>query len=265
MASGPGVDERQAFDPTSPWWGEHLARYRFAAARARGGRALDIACGTGYGLAIVGGATRLVIGADRDPEALAQARRAAPAGGAVLATDAASLPFRTAAFDLVTSFETVEHLPERPAFLAELARVLAPEGLCVLSTPNARYTQPVNGKPRNPFHLYEYEPDEIRAELQKHFTQVTILGQHLDRDRFLISPFWDDQQRMPRSLATVGQLAMRRVLGRLPVALRDPVSRAVWGHTYYPQPDDYRFSPERLTDAPVIVALCRKQPETSPS
>jgi SAM-dependent methyltransferase len=257
--SGGHHDERQASDPGSAWWGEHVARYRFAVERVRARRALDIACGTGYGLPIVADGARIVVGADRDATALREARRAARENAAVLATDATALPFRSGAFDVVTSFETIEHLPDRPAFVKELARVLSDDGVCLLSTPNAHYTRPIDGKPRNPFHLHEYRPEELRAELLSSFSSVSLLGQSLDRDRFVVSPFWDDQQRMPRSLARTAQLGLRRVLLRAPDRLRDRVSHLVWGHTFFPRPDDYSFSAETVGVAPVTVAICRKR------
>ena len=66
-------------------------------------------------------------------------------------------------YDVVVSFETIEHLPraDQPRMLAEIARVLAPDGMLVLSAPNpARYSAARNY--RNPFH--QHEPD--RAELE---------------------------------------------------------------------------------------------------
>lgn len=259
MFTSGGTHERQTADSASPWWGEHVARYRFAVSNARATRALDVACGTGYGLPILTGATRFVVGADRDASALREARRGLGRNAAVLAADATRLPFRTGAFDVVTTFETIEHLAARPAFLAELARVMTDDAVCFLSTPNAHYTRPVDGKPRNPFHLHEYRPDELRAELAAVFPSVSLLGQSLDRNRFVVSPFWDDQQRMGRSLATSVQLAIRRALLPAPGAFRDAISRAVWGHTYFPQPEDYDFSAESVGVAPVTVAICRKR------
>lgn len=213
---------------------------------------------------ILGGHAQLVVGADRDGTALAQARRSITRGGGVLATDATRLPFRAGAFQLVTSFETIEHLPERPAFVAELARVLSDDGVCFLSTPNARYTQPVNGKPRNPFHLHEYDPEELRTELQAQFPDVTLLGQSLNRELFQISPFYDDQQRLPRSIAVVTQLIFRRALQPMPPGIRNGVSRAVWGHSYYPRPEDYVFN-DGVGLAPVTLAICRKRPAATAS
>ena len=156
----------------------------------------------------------------------------------------------------MTSFETIEHLHDRARFVGEIRRVLAPGGVCVMSTPNANYTQPVDGTPRNPFHVHEYDPAEFRTELDPHFGDIELLGQSLS-PRFAVSPFWDDQQRMPHALGPQAKLMTWRVLNRTPAAVRDRLSRALWGHQLIPSEHDYEFSATRVSDAPVLVAICR--------
>ncbi len=239
----------------SPYWGEHVARYRFAAPRARG-RVLDIACGTGYGLPLLQAEAEIVIGVDVDWDAAREARRAVGNGSAwVILADGCRLPFADGSFDAVTSFETLEHLQRRAWFLAELRRVLTPQGVCVLSTPNAHYTKPVNGKPHNPYHVYEYTPAELRAELSVHFTVAAMLGQTLDA-RFTIPPFWDAQQRLPRTPGVQARLLVWRALNKLPIALREGMSQAVWRQPFYPAETDYHFDVATVESAPVLVALC---------
>lgn len=238
--------------PDSPWWGVHAARYGFGTDHVAGHRVLDIACGTGYGMRILSSTARTVIGVDLDFTA---ARSALDAGPVVVAKGTA-LPFRRSAFDAVTSFETIEHLEHRAPFLAELARVLVPRGRLVLSTPNARYTRPVNGRPRNPFHLFEYTPNELDLEVKRHFADVEMLGQQISR-RFKISPFWDDQQRLSPTPRIRARLVIWRILNRLPPRARDTVSQAVWGHPLFPGATDYTFTTEAAPTAPVLVVMAR--------
>ena len=178
--------------------------------------------------------------------------------GAVLVGDGTRLPFPDGAFEVVTSFETVEHLDERDRFIAELGRVIRPGGLCVLSTPNANYTKPIDGRPRNPFHVHEYTPEEIERALRRHFAGVEMLGQQLD-SHFVISPFWDDQQKLPRQTAVQAKLLLWRVLNRMPHRLGDPLARFALGQPLIPGEQDYRFSRDTVTDAPVLVAVCRQE------
>lgn len=253
------------FDPASggdaarpnAWRGIHLARYHFAAPYVRSQRVLDVACGSGYGLPLLETTARSVVGVDLDGAALRRARRnAAPRAPALLAADGCRLPFADGAFEAVTSFETLEHLEDRRAFLEELRRVLSSEGLLILSTPNAIVTQPIEGRPRNPHHVHEYRPAELKAELESSFGEVAILGQVLD-PRFKLSPFRDDQQKLPKTLGVQTQLLLWRILYKLPTAPQNCFSRILWGHPLIAGEADYQFRQDELERAPVLVTLCR--------
>jgi SAM-dependent methyltransferase len=240
----------------TPYWGEHAARYVFAAPYLAGRRVLDIACGTGYGLAFLGAQTRFTVGADLDFEAVRKARREITDDRTTaIVSDGYLLPFADGSFDAITSFETLEHLEERSRFLGELRRVLAPQGLCIMSTPNANYTQPVNGRPKNPHHVFEYKPEELVVELNAHFPRVELLGQDLD-SHFVISPFWDDQVKLSKTPRNLITLVVWRVLNKLPFSLRDRLSNGFWGHSFFPGEEDYKFDKETIQNARVLVAVC---------
>ena len=238
-----------------PWWGMHASRYLFAR-HYMGHRVLDVACGTGYGLRLLAAGAGRVVGVDADPRTARTARQEAGDLASVLVGDGNRLPFGDGVFDLVTSFETIEHLRDRRTFVAELCRVLAPGGTCVISTPNALYTEPVDGVPKNRFHIHEYPPDEFVAELAASFDGIELLGQQLS-PRFLMSPFWDDQQRLPRTPGNRARLAAWRVINRLPEPVRDAASRALWGHDFIPTEHDYQFDTDTSAEAPVLVAICK--------
>jgi SAM-dependent methyltransferase len=151
---------------------EHLARYRLAAGLAEGKRVLDAACGEGYGSALLaraGAAT--VAGVDIDEPTVQRARERY--GLDFQVADIASLPFGDGAFDLVVSFETIEHVPNPEAALAELARVLDPAGLLVISTPNKQ-----ESLVPNEFHIREFTHDEFVALLSERFPAVRLVHQH---------------------------------------------------------------------------------------
>lgn len=244
----------------SPYWGEHIVRYVYAASFVRDKLVLDIACGTGYGLTIIKGKARYAVGVDIDLEAAKAAHAECDAKASVILGNGLGLPFEDGIFDVVTSFETLEHLHDRPLFLAELHRVLRPEGRLVLSTPNANYTMPINGKPSNPFHIFEYKPAELRSELDPYFTIDNLLGQMQAQDnRLRIPPFYEAQKRLPKDLSTQSRLFLWKVMNKLPLSIRETVSSLIWKKPFYPTEDDYIFSTETVEHAPVLMAVCTKK------
>ena len=242
----------------SPYWGEHAARYYFALPFVENRLVLDIACGTGYGIALLKSVAQHVTGVDVDPQAAREARAECDDKAAVLLGNGLGLPFADRTFDAITSFETLEHLHERGKFLAELHRVLRPGGRLILSTPNANYTMPVDGKPSNPFHIFEYTPSELRVELERYFTLESFLGQTLD-DSVKVSPFYEAQNRLPKDIRTQARLFGWKVMNKIPFPVREKLSDIMWGKPFYPTENDYKFSPDTAERAPVLVAVCSKK------
>ncbi|MGD9693878.1 MAG: class I SAM-dependent methyltransferase [Acidimicrobiia bacterium] len=238
----------------SPYWGEHVARYAYAVEHGPSGDILDIACGSGYGLDLLERRGR-VIGADIDLNALQAIRM----GGdrRLVVTDGTALPFPSDAFDLVTSFETIEHVYDRRGFVQEIARVLRPTGTLLLSTPNAVYTKPVGGVPTNPFHRHEYVADELNVALSEGFASVQLLGQTLS-PRFRTPPFELDQRRLPRGVRTHSRLFGWKLVNKTGPTVREFLAQRFTGRPFYPLPGDYGFSPSTTSDAPVLVAVCRE-------
>ncbi len=242
----------------SPYWGEHTARYVFALPYIENKSVLDIACGTGYGLGFLKSKAKRVTGVDVDIEAAREARNECDEKAAVLLGDGLNLPFTDESFNVITSFETLEHLHERPRFLSELKRVLKNDGVLLLSTPNANYTKPINGTPTNPFHIFEYTPDELRVELESFFTLQKFLGQSLD-PKIQIPPFQDAQRRLPKNTAIQAKLFGWKVLNKMPLGIRESVSEAIWKKPFYPGENDYHFAADSINNAPVLLAVCQKK------
>ncbi len=142
-------------------WYEHAHRYRLAHRLARGARVLDVGSGEGYGVALLAEVALDAVGVDIDPQAVAHAAVAHRGSTArFLAADARRLPFHDGAVDLVTCFEMIEHVVNPEPVLDELARVVTPSGLVVLSTPDA-----MSSDGTNPFHLRELTAAELEQAL----------------------------------------------------------------------------------------------------
>jgi SAM-dependent methyltransferase len=153
---------------------EHFARYLWAASLAAGRRALDAGCGVGYGTRMLaaGGATEAV-GIDIGEAVVEAARGQGGEEATFLQGDVHDLPFDDGTFGLVVCFEVIEHVEGRDEVIGELVRVLADDGLLVLSSPNrGAYV------PGNPHHVFEYTPEELRAAVAAYLPHVDLRRQH---------------------------------------------------------------------------------------
>jgi O-antigen biosynthesis protein len=152
---------------------EHLVRYRLAAQLAPSRRVLDVACGEGYGTALLAArGARSAVGVDVDEPTITHARLNHREAEFVLG-DVRELPFEDATFELVVSFETIEHVPNAERALVELKRVTAEDGLLLVSTPN-KHQYLVE----NEFHEREFFHEEFLALLHERFDRVQPLLQH---------------------------------------------------------------------------------------
>jgi SAM-dependent methyltransferase len=170
---------------------EHWHRYAFARRFCAGRRVADIACGEGYGSALLAAAAEDVVGIDIEPATIAHAaRRYAVPNLRFVAGSADALPLPGASIDAIVSFETIEHLPAdaQPRMLAEFARVLAPGGFLLLSSPN----RPEYSDARqhvNPFHLHELD----REELARLFDAAFPARRWYRQRRYLGSALWAEE------------------------------------------------------------------------
>ncbi|WP_084544785.1 glycosyltransferase [Derxia gummosa] len=160
---------------------EHLHRYAVCSALVAGKRVLDIASGEGYGSALLSRTAASVCGVDIAGEAVLHARGrygASRPNLQFMQGSATAIPFPAAEFDVVVSFETLEHLAEQDEMLAEIRRVLKPGGLLVISTPDrATYAETDGG--HNEFHVRELSEAEFGQLLGRHFPHVALHGQTL--------------------------------------------------------------------------------------
>lgn len=253
----PAPHERVDVEASSPWWGEQRSRYHLAARYASDRVVLDIACGSGAGLEILDLAgARSLVGIDISEAAVRRSRSRRTRARIVRASGVA-IPLADASVGLVTSFETIEHLPDPDLFLSEIRRVLAPNGVAIFSTPNARVSRPVNGQPKNPFHVHEYEPDELAADLRQVFGRVTLLGQR-PATLFRPCPFWEPPEAY-QGLRTLPSATLWKIQVRLPEKFRAAVER-LRRHPTFPGEHDFSFSPDDLRLGHCLVAICDGSP-----
>lgn len=169
--------ERYLPDVQGPIQYEHYHRYLFAVTHCEGKDVLDIASGEGYGSAMLAHAAISVVGVDIDDEAVAAARGRYVRENLRFETGSATrIPLPDASVDVVTSFETLEHFGEHEQFMHELKRVLRPDGLLIISTPNRPVYSPPGATP-NEYHVRELDRREFVQFLESGFRNVAVLAQ----------------------------------------------------------------------------------------
>ncbi|PIN86225.1 hypothetical protein COV19_05445 [Candidatus Woesearchaeota archaeon CG10_big_fil_rev_8_21_14_0_10_44_13] len=156
---------------------EHIVRYRFALDFVKGKVVLDDACGTGYGTAILSKKAKKAIGIDASDKAIKLSKKGFHGNNLGFEQmDSTKLRFKDNSFDVVCSFETIEHIKNQELFLKEAARVLKKDGILIISTPNKEFFKKINSKP-NPFHKKELSFDEFDGLLAKFFVNMGFFGQ----------------------------------------------------------------------------------------
>ena len=115
----------------------HWGADRGGAKPLTGKSALDVGCGAGLVCEPLARLGAEITGVDASAENIGVASAHAEGVGLDIRYMAGELAgLDLGQFDLVTSFEVVEHVADKPAFLDQLAASLKPDGLLVMSTPN---------------------------------------------------------------------------------------------------------------------------------
>jgi GT2 family glycosyltransferase/SAM-dependent methyltransferase len=225
--------ERMTSDISGQIEVEHSHRYLLARDFCRGRDVLDVAAGEGYGTALLSQVARSATGVEIDESSVLVARREFSRSNLTfMQGDACALQLSDASFDVVVSFETLEHLSDQTKFLSEITRVLRPGGLFIVSTPDRNVYSPVGHEP-NPFHAHELTRFEFskvlfdRFEYVEIFAQRPIIGSAILGDRSICAPrvferrgsdYVEGNDDLPRAPYLVG-FASNAVLPTLPNSL----------------------------------------------
>ncbi|MFM8333644.1 MAG: class I SAM-dependent methyltransferase [Candidatus Methylumidiphilus sp.] len=165
----------------------HIERYKFATQYVKGKTVLDIACGVGYGSVILGEAGAVhVDGVDISSEAVNYAKSEYNLENVQFHEGDITSFSSPSKYDVITCFETIEHVDDYVASLSNLYGSLKTGGCLIISSPYRVVTSPLAkslaDKPVNKFHVREFMPDELKASLvQCGFlvNEADIFGQRL--------------------------------------------------------------------------------------
>ena len=176
---------------------DHLERYKFACKFAQGKSVLDIACGVGYAgpMFIQSGAVSYY-GVDINDKLVEYAKDnfASELIGYSVG-DICTFKIDKK-FDLISCFETIEHIRDYKTAIKNLYDMLNPGGTLLVSSPNRPVTSPncntLNDKPSNEFHTQEFIPEELLLLLSENGFSVdknNLYGQR-QRKKVYKNRYW---------------------------------------------------------------------------
>ncbi len=237
---------------------KHLALYKFVSSYTARKRVLDLGCGEGYGSDALAHTARFVVAADRDGAAVAHARQKyARANFAFVVCDAQVLPFRAGSFEVVVSFEVIEHIPNARQYLEEIKRVNAAAGSAIISTPNRLLRLLPFQKPWNRYHLREYAARDLARAVGAVFPRVQMRGitatrtvLAIEKKRVRQNPFVAYPKMIVRMVAPNGWLSQIKARLRRPVVVRaEPFDVTKFSV------DDFRVSEDELRECINLIAI----------
>ena len=164
----PGTDDEFAVDMA-----RHVAAYRWAMEQAAEKTVLDVGCGEGYGTAMLAEVAKEAVGLDRAEAVAAASARYRTPNLAYRSTDLGRLTTIEERFDLVVSFQVIEHVPDPVVFLEGLRHCVAPGGRLLVTTPNR-----LMSVSENPYHLREWTAPELLALARPVLPTARMLGMH---------------------------------------------------------------------------------------
>lgn len=156
---------------------EHLHRYAITLEFISNKVVLDIASGEGYGSYLMSKKAQSVFGVDIDGITVENAlKKYKNANLKYLQGGANNIPFEDKSMDVVVSFETIEHHDQHDEMFAEIKRVLKPNGLLIMSSPDKKYYSDKTGY-INKFHIKELYFEEFKSLAQNYFNHTSFYFQ----------------------------------------------------------------------------------------
>lgn len=246
--------ERQLDNTNNPWWGEHLHRYEEAAKLINkpNAKILDIACGSGFGSNYLAKLGYQVIGGDLSHDVVLDCSNKYKLDNLEFKQiDGTQIPFEDKFFDVVISFETIEHTTEFQKMLNEFKRVVKKDGIIILSTPNFLINSP-GGKIINKYHTQEWIYEDFLKLLNSTYSDVDLMGQEYVRYKnqtsltFKIGRFFEET-------------LYRRGFRKIPISLQDFIITMFIGQPMYPLSSNYSFTKNinEIKNCKTFFAICK--------
>jgi 2-polyprenyl-3-methyl-5-hydroxy-6-metoxy-1,4-benzoquinol methylase len=186
----------------------HWHRYLYASGFVADKTVLDIACGEGYGSDLLAQTAKKVTGVDIDLPTIEHAEKTYRRSNLeFIQGTAGQIPIKgQAVFDMIVSFETIEHLdePQQHVFLGEIKRLLKPGGVLLISTPD-KLPYSINRSYKNPHHRREFFEVDFFMFLKTKFTYVSMFAQQIYVASFIWEKEAGQNQNIEYKIALLGE------------------------------------------------------------
>jgi ubiquinone/menaquinone biosynthesis C-methylase UbiE len=180
--------------------------YEWCIPYVKGKKVLDTGCGLGYGAAYMADHAGEITGIDYDSATIEQNKKTYSSiknlnwvHGAI-----PPLPFPDATFDVVTSYQFIEHIHPRKEFLKECLRVLKPGGTLLVTTPNIK-----RSLARNPFHIHEYTFEEMKNEISLFTKNFELQGLNANE---IVRKYYEENGKFVRMILKWDIFGLHKIL-----------------------------------------------------
>jgi len=201
----------------------HIESYLYLSESVKGKKVLDLGCGLGYGSKILAGNASSVIGVDVSSESIQTASKKYFCPNlsyrSVPPADIKPLPFDDESFDVVVTFQVLEHLIDPEFFISQLKRVLKQDGILFIATPNRDSRLLKIQHPWNHHHIKEYSFEEVDGLCRKEFKYVSLYGLTLKKKYSL-----QEKSRVQ----SLSMLSLPFTLKLIPNKIRMKLMSSVW-------------------------------------
>jgi O-antigen biosynthesis protein len=219
----------------------HYSRYKFASQfLTRKDRVLDLACGVGYGSYLLSLYCNKTIGLDIDEKAIQFALQNYTSTFVEFYQHdiRSTLQKYNNSFNVVVSFETIEHLSEndQKIFLENILSMICTDGILIISTPNKEIYNNFESH-LNHFHLHELNHEEYKGLLSKYFNDVAIIGQQFSGKYYLNRSYY----KLYKLLTSINIFKKKSI---------SPLDS-------YMSLDDFEFTTEDVLKSRFLIAICR--------
>lgn len=244
---------------SSVLFNRHIASYYFSLPLTKGKTVIDLGCSDGYGSSLIAKSAKEIIALDIDRQTIEEARKKYKNENLKFKIGNALMLNWKNKFDIVVSFQVIEHIKDVGMYLNQINKILKDKGIFICSTPNRLLRLSKGQKPWNKFHVHEYEAEELLSILKNHFLRVDVFGLHASRDiyevekkrlrlRRLISKFdlFGLYDKVPREFSDIFLVFLKRVLQNKVKKEKEANSNTFW------------INKNKLNESLDLIAICRK-------